>query len=63
MTITAPVDVGTYIVASTATIPQNAFNSNTVLSTNYSFTLTVQHDCVNTVITDLTITDMITEVS
>ena len=34
-----------------------------MLSTNYSFTLTVQSDCVNTVITDKTINNMSNKVS
>ena len=61
--ITAPADVGAYTILSTATIPQNAFSTNTVLTTSYSFTLTVQSDCLNTVITERTITNMSNKVS
>ena len=41
LTITAPSDVGIYVVTSTATIPQNSFGTNTVSTKTYSFTLTV----------------------
>ena len=61
-TITAPADIGVYTITSIATIPQgNGMGVNR--STNYSFTLTVQSDCVNTSITDKTIIAMSTKVS
>ena len=60
MTITAPSDVGLYTITSTATIPQNAFGTNTVLSTSYGFVMTVQHDCMITTITDRVINEMVT---
>ena len=63
MTITAPEDVSVYTITSTATILQNTFSTNTALTTNYSFTLTVQNDCVNSVITDKTIIAMANAVS
>ena len=61
--ITDLADVGVYTITSTAIIPQNAFSTNTVLTTNYSLTLTVQSDCLNTVITDRTILAMTNKVS
>jgi hypothetical protein len=61
-TITAPADIGIYTITSIATIPQdNGMGVNR--STNYSFTLTVQSDCVNTSLTDKTISAMSTKVS
>ena len=63
MTITAPADVGIYVITSTVIIPQNSFSTNTALTTNYSFTLIVQSDCVNTVIENKTIIDMSYKVS
>jgi hypothetical protein len=65
-TITAanPADVGVYTVTSIATIPEEdpaTPGLNRVIS--YSFTLTVLHDCVNTVLTDMTISDMAIQVS
>jgi hypothetical protein len=63
MTITAPADAGNYVVSSTATIPQNVYSPNTVLSTSYSFMLTVLSDCVDTNLTDKIINDMTTQVS
>ena len=63
MTITAPADGGIYVVTSFATILQNSFSTNTALTTNYSFTLTIQSDCVNTVIENKTIIDMSYKVS
>ena len=57
-TITAPADIGVYSITSIATIPQvdPVTSANKFVSNN--FTLTVQSDCVNTTITDKTITDM-----
>ena len=63
MTITSPADVGIYVVTSTATIPQNSFGTNTILTKSYSFTLTVRSDCFNTVLNDRTIDDMSNKVS
>ena len=63
MTITAPADVGIYVITSTVTIPQNSFSTNTALTTNYSFTLVAKSDCVNTVIENKTIIDMSYKVS
>ena len=58
MNITDHSVVGVYIVTSTAEIPSNTTGMSTALTTSYSFTLTVQSDCVNTVITDKTINNM-----
>lgn len=63
ITFTAPVDIGVYTITSTSTIPQNALSSNTMLSKSYSFTLTVQSDCVNTIISDKVINSMSNKIS
>ena len=63
MTITTPADVAVYTITSTATIPQNTFSTNTALTKNYSFTLTVQSDCVLSVITDKIIIDMFQKIA
>ena len=61
-TITAPADIGIYTITSTATIPQDD-GTGVNRSTSYSFTLTVQSDCVNTILTDKIIYAMSTKVS
>ena len=62
ITAISPADVGIYTVTTTATIPQvdPVTGFNRILS--YSFTLTVLHECLNTVLTDKTINDMATQV-
>ena len=62
ITITAPNDIGVYTITSTATIPQDN-GTGVNRSTSYSFTLIVQSDCVNTIITDKVINAMTTKVS
>ena len=61
--ITAPADIGVYTITSTAMIISNTTGISTDLTTNYSFTFNVQSDCVNTIITDKTITNMSNKVS
>jgi hypothetical protein len=61
-TITALADIGVYTITSTATIPQEE-SMGVNRSTSYSFTLTVQSDCVNTILTDKIINAMSTKVS
>ena len=55
-------DVGVYTITTTATLQMEPYN-NLNLSQSYSFTLTVLHDCVNTVLIDKTIISMTTQVS
>ena len=55
-------DVGVYTITTTATLQMEPYN-NLNPSQSYSFTLTVLHDCVNTVLTDKTIISMTTQVS
>jgi hypothetical protein len=61
-TITAPADIGVYTITSTATIPQDN-GTGVNRSTNYSFTFTVQSDCVNTSLTNKNIIAMSTKIS
>ena len=61
-TITALAEIGVYTITSTATIPQEE-SMGVNRSTSYSFTLTVQSDCVNTILTDRIINAMSTKVS
>ena len=59
MTIIKPLDVGVYIITTSAEIPQeNPLTPGVNRKTSFSFTLTVKHDCLNTVLTDRTITTM-----
>ena len=56
--VTEPAEIGVYTIISTATIPSNTTGMNTAFMKSYSFTLTVQSDCVNTVILDKQIDNM-----
>ena len=62
MTITQPTDVGTYIIKTTAEIPQA--DPATTLNRLYieTFTITVKSDCINTVLIDAELNAMIVKV-
>jgi len=59
LTIVSPLNVGIYIINTSAEIPQeNPLTPGFNRKTSSSFTLTVQSDCINTQILDKIIADM-----